>query len=63
MDKDQLFFDERDIMDISLDVLRKDIGYVPQDQFLFQEQLLAIFHLGKWTRVKKKYQKQRVLQK
>lgn len=47
MDKDQLFFDERDIMDISLDVLRKDIGYVPQDQFLFSGTIASHISFGK----------------
>lgn len=47
VDKDQLFFDERDIMDISLDVLRKDIGYVPQDQFLFSGTIASHISFGK----------------
>ena len=47
MDKDQLFFDERDIMDISLDVLRRDIGYVPQDQFLFSGTIASHISFGK----------------
>lgn len=34
-DKNSIYIGGEDIMDIPLDVLRKNIGYVPQDNFLF----------------------------
>lgn len=34
-DKNSIFIGGEDIMEIHLDVLRKNIGYVPQDNFLF----------------------------
>ena len=35
VDRGMVFIDGRDINDYSLDVLRENIGYVPQDNFLF----------------------------
>ena len=35
VEKGMVFIDGRDINDYSLDVLRENIGYVPQDNFLF----------------------------
>ena len=37
IDKGMLFIDDKDIMDISIKSIRDNIGYVPQDNFLFSD--------------------------
>ncbi|TNF09328.1 MAG: ABC transporter ATP-binding protein [Bacillota bacterium] len=37
LDKNQIFLDGHDIMDLSIKTVRNTIGYVPQDNFLFSD--------------------------
>ena len=41
-----LFIDGKDINTIPLKTLRENIGYVPQDNFLFSDTLKSISHLA-----------------
>ncbi|MEG2915466.1 MAG: ABC transporter ATP-binding protein [Oscillospiraceae bacterium] len=39
VERDSIYIDGIDILDIPLEVLRKNIGYVPQDNFLFSDSI------------------------
>jgi ATP-binding cassette subfamily B protein len=45
--RNRIFIDQTDINDIDLSVLRKNIGYVPQDSFLFSESIRQNIAMGK----------------
>ena len=39
IDRGMLYYDDNDIMDIPIKVVRENIGYVPQDNFLFSDSI------------------------
>ncbi|MDR2828492.1 MAG: ABC transporter ATP-binding protein/permease [Acholeplasmatales bacterium] len=41
VDKNMLFIDDHDIMDLSISSVRELVGYVPQDNFLFSDTILS----------------------
>ncbi len=47
IDKGSILFDGRDIKELNLGELRKQIGYVPQDVFLFSETVEKNIQMGK----------------
>jgi ATP-binding cassette subfamily B protein len=49
----QLFFDGIEIHDISLETLRKSIGYVPQDTFLFSDTIRENIAFGRMDATEK----------
>ncbi len=51
--QDQLFFDGVEIHEIPLEVLRKSIGYVPQDTFLFSDTLRENIAFGRMDATEK----------
>jgi ATP-binding cassette subfamily B protein len=51
--KGRLFFDEVEIHDISLEALRKSIGYVPQDTFLFSDTIKENIAFGRMDATEK----------
>jgi len=51
--KGYLFFDGVEIHDISLEALRKSIGYVPQDTFLFSDTIKENFAFGRMDATEK----------
>jgi len=53
-----LFFDGIEIHEIPLDVLRRSIGYVPQDTFLFSESIARTSLLGSETPQTKRLKRQ-----
>ena len=45
-EKDTIFIDGRDILEIPLNILRESIGYVPQDNFLFTDNIYNNIDFG-----------------
>ena len=45
-DKNSIFIDGNDILNIPLNLLRKSIGYVPQDNFLFSDTIASNIDFG-----------------